>query len=72
MCSTYANSFDEVDRREIRAHLHAKELFKQYKPELLVITWDYEDERELSWYGYRGRIKFIPLWKWLLFTEQIS
>jgi len=63
---TYANDFDEVDKREIRALLHARELFKKHGPELLCITWDYEDEREVSWWGKRGRIKFIPLWKWLL------
>ncbi len=63
---TYANSFDEIDKREIRALLHAKELFKQHKPELIVITWDYEDEKELSWFGKKGKIKFVPLWRWLL------
>jgi len=63
---THANSFDEIDKREIRALLHAKELFKKHNPELLVITWDYEDEKELSWFGKKGKIKFIPLWKWLL------
>jgi len=36
---------------------------KELKSEdLLVITWDYEAEEE-----FKGkRIKFIPLWKWLL------
>lgn len=62
----YANSFDEIEEREIRALLHAKELFKQDKPELICITWDYEDEREVRWFGKKGKIKFIPLWKWLL------
>ncbi len=63
---TYANSFDEIDRREIRALIHGRELFKRDKPELIVITWDYEDEKELSWWGRKGRVKFVPLWKWLL------
>ncbi len=67
---TYANSFDEIDKREIRALLHAKELFKQHKPELIIITWDYEDKKELSWFGKKGKIKFIPLWKWLLNFSQ--
>ncbi len=61
---TYANAFDEVDHREIRALLKAKDLLKC--EELKVITWDYEDERDVSWFGRRGRIKFIPMWKWLL------
>ncbi|HJH29520.1 MAG TPA: ATP-binding protein [Methanosarcinaceae archaeon] len=30
--------------------------------DLLVITWDYEDEQEFK----EKYIKFIPLWKWLL------
>ncbi len=58
----YASSFNEIDKREIRALLHAKELFKEHKPELLVITWDYEDEKEIK----GKKIKFVPLWKWLL------
>ncbi len=32
----------------------------------IVITLDYEDEREISWFGKKGKIKFIPLWKWVL------
>jgi predicted AAA+ superfamily ATPase len=63
---TYANNFDEIEPREYRALLHAKELFKAHKPELIVITWDYEDEKELTWFGKKGVIKFVPLWKWLL------
>jgi len=63
---SYANSFDEIDKREIRALLKAGELFKEHNPKLIVITWDYEDERELSWFGKRGVIKFVPLWRWLL------
>jgi len=63
---TYANSFDEIEHREIRALLKAKEIFKEDNPELLIITWDYEDEKELCWFGRSGKIKFVPLWKWLL------
>ena len=63
---TYANSFDEIEHREIRALLKAKEMFKEDNPELLIITWDYEDEKEVSWFGRSGKIKFMPLWKWLL------
>jgi len=67
---SYANSYDEIDHREIRALLHAKEVFKKDKPKLLVITWDYEDEKQVSWFGKRGEIRFIPLWKWLLTNSQ--
>ena len=61
---TYANSFDEVRPREIRALLKAKEILKC--EDLIIITWDYEDERECSWFGKKGKIKFVPLWKFLL------
>jgi len=37
-------------------------IFKEDKPELIIITWDYEDTiKENS-----KEIKCIPLWKWLL------
>ena len=61
---TYANSFDEIDKREWRALLKAKDLLKCKN--LTIITWDYEDEKEISWFNKRAKIKFIPLWKWLL------
>ncbi len=63
---TYASSFDEIEHREIRALLHAYDVLKEHKPELLVITWDYEDTREIRWFGKSGKIRFVPLWKWLL------
>ncbi len=61
---TYASAFDEVEHREIRALLKAGDLLKCKN--LKIITWDYEDEREIKWFGRKGRIKFVPLWKWLL------
>jgi len=33
---------------------------------LLVINGDCESEEEIEWYGEKRKIKFIPLWKWLL------
>ncbi len=65
---TYASAFDEVDRREWRSLLKAGELLKCKN--LVCITWDYEAEKELSWFGRTGRIRFIPLWKWLLRLSQ--
>ncbi len=59
---TYAAGRDEVEPREIKSLLKAAELFKKDRPELSVITWDYEDVEEVK----GKRIKFIPLWKWLL------
>ncbi len=63
---THASSFDEIENREYASLLKGYDLFKSDKPELIVITWDYEDEKELSWWGKSGKIKFVPLWKWLL------
>jgi predicted AAA+ superfamily ATPase len=40
--------------------IKASELLKC--DDLLVITWDYEDVVEIS----DKKIKFVPLWKWLL------
>ncbi|MEM5875176.1 MAG: ATP-binding protein [Candidatus Aenigmatarchaeota archaeon] len=57
---TYASSKDEIEKREIKALIKASELLKCKN--LLIITWDYEDELEIE----NKKIKFIPLWKWLL------
>jgi len=57
---TYANNRDEIEKREIRALLKASELLKC--EDLLIITWDYEDEIKVN----DKTIKCLPLWKWLL------
>ncbi|MEM0480725.1 MAG: ATP-binding protein [Candidatus Aenigmatarchaeota archaeon] len=57
---TYASNKDEIDKREIRSLLKASELLKC--KDLLIITWDYEDELKIE----NKEIKCIPLWKWLL------
>ncbi len=62
---TYAAGRDEVEPREIRSLVKAAELFKKDRPELSVITWDYEAVEEIG----RKKIKFIPLWRWLLTGE---
>ena len=59
---TYAGGRDEVEPREIKSLLKAAEIFKRDRPELSVITWDYEAVEEVK----GKRIKFIPLWRWLL------
>lgn len=33
---------------------------------LLIITDDYEGEKEMEWFGIKKRIRYIPLWKYLL------
>ncbi len=64
---TYANSCDDIKEREVRALLHAKEdLGLGDEVRLTVITWDYEDEKVVRWWRKEGRIRFVPMWKWLL------
>ncbi|MFH7873603.1 MAG: ATPase, partial [Candidatus Aenigmatarchaeota archaeon] len=57
---TYASSKDEVENREIRNLVRASNQLRCKN--LLVITWDYEDEIKVK----NKRIFFKPLWKWLL------
>jgi predicted AAA+ superfamily ATPase len=57
---TFANNKEEIEEREIKSLVKASNLLKCNN--LLVITWDYEDEMKVG----RKKIKFIPLWKWLL------
>ncbi|MFH1638147.1 MAG: ATP-binding protein [Candidatus Woesearchaeota archaeon] len=54
----------DVKARETRALIKASKELKCKR--LLVITEDYEGEEEAEWRGARGRIKYIPMWKWLL------
>lgn len=50
--------------REIRALLKAsKELGCK---DLLVLTEDSQSEEVIDWFGISEKVKFIPLWKWLL------
>lgn len=54
----------ETKNREVRALLKAgKELNCR---NLIVITEDHEKEETVEWFGIKGKIKFISLWKWLL------
>ncbi len=53
----------ETEKREIRALNAAyRELFYKNAPQATVITWDHEEDRMVK----KRKIKFIPLWKWLL------
>jgi len=57
---TYASGRDEIEKREFKSLVKASDEFGCKN--LLLITWDYEDEINLD-----GKtIKCIPLWKWLL------
>ncbi len=57
---TYASGRDEIEKREIKSLLKASEVLKCRN--LLCITWDFEGEETLN----GKRIRFVPLWKWLL------
>jgi len=61
---SYAFDWDEIAPREYESLVKASELFKGAK--LTIITWDYEDQKRLSWFGKEAKIEFKPLWKWLL------
>ena len=61
---TYASEFDEIAPKEYRALVRVSELFKGAR--LTIVTWDYEDQKRLSWFGKEALINFVPLWKWLL------
>ena len=54
----------ETKKREIRALLKASKELKCKN--LLVINQDYSGEENLEWFGIKKKVKFIPLWKWLL------
>ncbi len=57
---TYASTLDDIERRELTALIKASDMLGCKN--LLVITWDLEDEVEV-----RGKkVKLYPLWKWLI------
>lgn len=57
----------ETKEREIRSLLKASKELKCDK--LTIVTEDYEAEENAEWRGIKGKIKYIPLWKWLLIVE---
>jgi len=57
---TYASAMDEVDRRELRALLRARQALGGGK--LRIISWDLEGEVEVE--GLR--VTITPLWMWLM------
>ncbi len=62
---TYASGRDEIERRETRALTKAAEQLKC--KDLLMITWDLEDELKAN----NEIIKCTPLWKWLLASKAV-
>ena len=62
VCYDLSNS--DTKKRETRALINASKELKCKN--LLIITKDYEDEKEEEWFGIKRKINFIPLWKWSL------
>lgn len=56
-----------VKEREIRALIKASKELKCKN--LITITEDYDAEEDVSWFGIKRKIRFLPLWKWLLKTK---
>lgn len=50
-------------QREVRALLQAGRDLSCDR--LLVLTADTDAEEEVEWYGVRGRIRLLPVWRWL-------
>ncbi|MBS3088830.1 ATP-binding protein [Candidatus Pacearchaeota archaeon] len=57
---TFANSKEEIKERELKSLIKASRELKCV--DLKIITWDYEVESKFG----GNKVKFIPLWKWLL------
>ena len=53
----------DTRQREIRALLQAGAELSCDR--LLVLTADADSEEDVEWFGKRGRIRLLPLWRWL-------
>lgn len=58
----------ETKTREVRALLKAKVELKCSL--LVVLTKEYEGRENVEWFGLKGEVVYVPLWKWLL-NEQM-
>ncbi len=54
---------DTIDR-EVRALIKSGKELKCAS--LIIITHDYEAQENKEWFGIKGKIRYVPLWKWLL------
>lgn len=54
----------DTRRREMRALVKAADKLKCDR--LLLLTREEEGEEEFEWFGMKGTIRAVPLWKWLL------
>jgi predicted AAA+ superfamily ATPase len=64
----YSITEPKVKEREIRSLLKAGTEFQCKR--LIVITNDYAQTEQHSWFGNVGDIEFIPLWQWLVLIEK--
>ncbi len=62
VCYDIDNS--SVREREVRGLLYAQKFLNCRN--LIIITNGKYDTEEMEWFGMKGKVKFIPLWKWLL------
>jgi len=60
----YDISDPDTKKREIRALLKGSKELKCNN--LLIINQDYFGEENSEWFGIKRKVRFIPLWKWLL------
>lgn len=58
----------QTKEREKRALLKASQELECAN--LLIINENIEEEENYKWFGIKRKIKFIPLWKWLLQGEE--
>lgn len=63
----YEISEPKVKEREVRALLKVGTELQCKR--MIVITNDYNQTENHSWFGNIGKIEFIPLWKWLMRSE---
>ncbi len=60
----------KTKNREIRALLKGAEELKCRN--LVIINPDKESEEEHKWFGKKVKVKFIPLWKWLMAKQNFQ
>ncbi len=53
-----------IDKEMKKSLLDFMKKFKVKKG--VIVTEDYESEEDSEWFGIKGKIKYIPLWRWLL------
>lgn len=63
---SYVSSKTEINERERDSLILASKDLKC--DDLIVITWDYEDEEAKE----GKKIKYVPIWKWLLKSDELN